>query len=128
ADAVVTRSRGHAAASDPIGPRVERVQSKTVREAPPLLFDLTSLQRTANRRFGFSAQRTLDLAQALYERHKLVTYPRTDSRHLTAGVAKELPKLFAALGGVPDYAPFVAHLAAHPPRPSRRVFDDSEGS
>ena len=61
-----------------------------------MLFDLTSLQRTANRRFGFSAQRTLDLAQALYERHKLLTYPRTDSRHLTSDVAKELPALFAS--------------------------------
>ncbi|MCU0687427.1 MAG: DNA topoisomerase, partial [Polyangiaceae bacterium] len=67
------------------GPRVEAVEKKPAREAPPLLFDLTSLQRTANRRFGFSARQTLDLAQALYEKHKLVTYPRTDSRHLPRG-------------------------------------------
>ncbi len=97
AGAVATRSMAHGGErSDGAG--VERVQAKSVREPPPMLFDLTSLQRTANRRFGFSAQRTLDLAQALYERHKLLTYPRTDSRHLTADVAKELPKLFAALG------------------------------
>ena len=128
AGAVATRSMAHSAASNPMGPRVERVQSKSVREAPPMLFDLTSLQRTANRRFGFSAQRTLDLAQALYERHKVLTYPRTDSRHLTADVAKELPKLFTALGRLPDYAPFVAHLTAHPPRPNRRVVDDSKVS
>ena len=50
---------------------------------PPLLYDLTELQRHANRLFGFSAQKTLDLAQALYERHKLISYPRTDSRHLS---------------------------------------------
>jgi DNA topoisomerase III len=51
-------------------------------ERPPLPFDLTSLQRTANNRFGYSAKRTLDAAQGLYERHKLLSYPRTDSRHL----------------------------------------------
>ena len=55
--------------------------------APPLLYDLTELQRHANRLFGFSAQKTLDLAQALYERHKLISYPRTDSRHLSQDVA-----------------------------------------
>ena len=128
AEVVVVRSTAHAAAVNPAGPRVARVHSKTVHEAPPMLFDLTSLQRTANRRFGLSAQRTLDLAQALYERHKLLTYPRTDSRHLTTDVAKELPKLFAALAAVPDYTPFVAHLVAHPPRPNRRVVDDSKVS
>jgi DNA topoisomerase III len=54
---------------------------------PPLLYDLTELQRHANRLFGFSAQKTLDTAQALYERHKLISYPRTDSRHLSQDVA-----------------------------------------
>ena len=53
--------------------------------APPLLYDLTELQRHANRLYGFSAQRTLELAQALYEKHKLLSYPRTDSRHLSDG-------------------------------------------
>ena len=105
---------------------VERVRAKTVREAPPLLFDLTSLQRTANRRFGFSAARTLEIAQALYERHKVLTYPRTDSRHLTSDVARELPALFDALAAIPAYAPFASRLVAEPPRPSRRVVDDSK--
>ena len=62
---------------------VERLEQKTTEEKPPLLFDLTSLQRTANRAFGLSAARTLAAAQALYERHKAITYPRTDSRFLT---------------------------------------------
>jgi DNA topoisomerase-3 len=106
--------------------RVTRVQQKTVREPPPMLFDLTSLQRTANRRFGFSAQRTLDLAQALYERHKVLTYPRTDSRHLTSDLAGELPKLFAALKTMPEYAPFAEPLLAKPPRPNKRVIDDAK--
>ncbi|MFV0337337.1 MAG: DNA topoisomerase III [Chthoniobacterales bacterium] len=57
-------------------------QKKPASQAPPLLYDLTTLQREANARFGFSARRTLQLAQALYERYKLLTYPRTDSRYL----------------------------------------------
>jgi DNA topoisomerase III len=57
-------------------------EKKATTQAPPLLYDLTSLQREANSRFGFSARRTLQIAQQLYERHKVITYPRTDSRYL----------------------------------------------
>ena len=125
AETIVARDRDQGAATAPFGPRVERVRAKTVREAPPLLFDLTSLQRTANRRFGFTAARTLELAQALYERHKLLTYPRTDSRHLSNDLASELPAVFAALASLPDYAPFAQPLVDAPPARSRRVFDDT---
>ncbi len=118
ADAIVARDRPEPAV-------VERIRARTTREPPPLLFDLTSLQRTANRRFGFSAQRTLELAQALYERHKLLTYPRTDSRHLTTDVVPELPALFAALD-TGDYAPFASRLRSQPPRPGRRIVDDTK--
>ena len=128
ADAIVARDTARGAAAHAEGPRVERVDAKTTREPPPLLFDLTSLQRTANRRFGFSAARTLELAQALYERHKVVTYPRTDSRHLSSDVGKELPEVFAALAGVAAYAPFADVLVAAPPRPGRRVVDDAKVS
>lgn len=62
---------------------VESVERKRIRQAPPLLYDLTELQREMNRRFGFSAQKTLSLAQELYEKDKALTYPRTDSRFLT---------------------------------------------
>src|SRR5205085_2192205 len=57
-------------------------EKKPTTQASPLLYDLTSLQREANGRFGFSARRTLQIAQQLYERHKVLTYPRTDSRYL----------------------------------------------
>ncbi len=120
ADALVARDRE---AGDAV---VEDVKAKTTREPPPMLFDLTSLQRTANRRFGFSAARTLELAQALYERHKVVTYPRTDSRHLTTDLVAELPVLFGALAQIPEYAAFAARLVATPPRPNRRVVDDTK--
>jgi DNA topoisomerase-3 len=72
--------------------RIESVESQTERMPPPFLYDLTELQRHANRLFGFSAQKTLDLAQALYEKHKLLSYPRTDSRHLSQDVARTLPR------------------------------------
>jgi DNA topoisomerase-3 len=126
ADAVVARDEAHAAATAEHGPVVERLRQRRTREAPPLLFDLTSLQRTANRRYGLSATATLAAAQALYERYKILTYPRTDSRHLTTDLAKELPKTFAALAAVPDYAPFAEPLRAAPPARPRRVFDDGK--
>jgi len=105
---------------------VESLKQSKTREPPPLLFDLTSLQRTANRRFGLSAQATLDAAQALYERHKILTYPRTDSRHLSSDMAGILPKIFAGLAELDEYAPFARPLLANQPRPSKRFFDDSK--
>ena len=65
------------------------------RMPPPLLYDLTELQRHANRLYGFSANRTLELAQMLYERHKAITYPRTDSRHLSSDMTRRLPAIAA---------------------------------
>lgn len=79
--------------------RIESIERETRRLAPPLLYDLTELQRHANRLYGFSAQRTLDLAQALYERYKLISYPRTDSRHLSTEVARTLGKVTRAIAG-----------------------------
>jgi DNA topoisomerase-3 len=76
---------------------IESLSSETKRMQPPLLYDLTELQRHGNRLFGFSAQQTLDLAQALYERHKLISYPRTDSRHLSADVAATAPGIVASI-------------------------------
>jgi len=123
---VCDRCRAHGAAGDPEGPLVESLKQSKTREPPPLLFDLTSLQRTANRRFGLSAQATLDAAQALYERHKILTYPRTDSRHLSSDMAGILPKIFAGLAELDEYAPFARSLLANQPRPSKRFFDDSK--
>ena len=84
---------------------IESIEAETQRMPPPLLYDLTELQRHANRLFGFSAQKTLDIAQALYEQHKLISYPRTDSRHLSQDVAATLPTIVAAIeGAVPRQA------------------------
>jgi DNA topoisomerase-3 len=78
---------------------VESVTSETKRMAPPLLYDLTELQRHANRLYGLSAQKTLEVAQALYEKHKLLSYPRTASRHLSRQMADTLPEVVRAIRG-----------------------------
>ena len=75
---------------------ITKVEQKENSEKPPALFDLTSLQREANRQLGFTAQQTLDYTQALYEK-KLVTYPRTDSRYLTDDMAPLVPELVSAI-------------------------------
>src|SRR5699024_10379355 len=74
---------------------VQTVEQKEKSEKPPALYDLTTLQREANRQLGYTAQQTLDYLQALYEK-KLCTYPRTDSRYLTADMEGTVPALAAA--------------------------------
>ncbi|WP_437603258.1 DNA topoisomerase 3 [Sorangium sp. So ce590] len=79
--------------------RIDAVRSESRRLPPPLLYDLTELQRHANRLYGFSAQKTLEVAQALYERRKLISYPRTDSRHLSTEIAATLGAAVQAIEG-----------------------------
>ncbi len=102
--------------------RVASVSSQTKRLPPPLLYDLTELQRHMNRLYGVSAQRTLDAAQALYEKHKLLSYPRTDSRHLSLEVAGTLPSVLKAIA-----LPYAALLADGTGERalSRRFVDDA---
>jgi DNA topoisomerase-3 len=102
---------------------VESVRAETKRMPPPLLYDLTELQRHANRLYGFSAQKTLGLAQALYESKKLISYPRTDSRHLSSDVAATLPDIVKAI-----QAPYAAQLAPGTGDRAlgRRFVDDSK--
>lgn len=86
--------------------RIESFIQKDVEEASDLLYDLTALQKEANKRFGFTAEHTLEVLQTLYE-GKYVTYPRTGSRYLTESDAAELPSKLKAVGKLPEYAPFV---------------------
>ena len=74
---------------------IESVKKSANRMPPPFLYDLVELQRHANHLYGFSARRTLELAQTLYEKHKAITCPRTDSRHLSSAVESELPRIAA---------------------------------
>src|SRR5256714_4521823 len=82
---------------------VESVERKEQKEIAPLLYDLTSLQRDANRRFGFSARRTLQAAQSLYEGKKAITYPRTSSRYLSGDMVPQLKPTAETLLPIQDY-------------------------
>ncbi|MDH0417821.1 MULTISPECIES: DNA topoisomerase III [Delftia] len=106
-------------------------ESKPTSQASPLLFDLTSLQREANGKFGFSAKTTLALAQSLYERHKALTYPRTDSRALPEDYVPVAHQTFAMLAGsgMRHLAPFAQQaLDENYVRPTKRIFDNSKVS
>ncbi|MFS8065107.1 MAG: RecQ family ATP-dependent DNA helicase, partial [Byssovorax sp.] len=98
------------------------VEAETRKLPPPLLYDLTELQRHANRLFGLSAQKTLDIAQALYERHKLLSYPRTDSRHLSKDAATTLGAVVKAIAG--RYPGLIAPGSGTKPL-GRRFVDDA---
>lgn len=128
AESVRDRDRAHGDAADPVGPVIESCKQSKLREPPPLLFDLTSLQRTANKRLGLSAKATLEAAQALYERHKVLTYPRTDSRHLPHDMMKEMERVVTGVGKIAGYGEFAAAVLAEPGRPGKRVFDDAKVS
>jgi DNA topoisomerase III len=104
---------------------VERVEKKAVREKPPLLHDLTSLQRTANVRYGFTAARTLELAQTLYEK-KFITYPRTSSRHLSTSVNNEIEAHVRA-ASVGPYVAFIEKILSRgKPKLTSRHVDDKK--
>ncbi|HEX8499467.1 MAG TPA: DNA topoisomerase 3 [Pyrinomonadaceae bacterium] len=104
---------------------VRQVEKKAAREKPPLLHDLTSLQRAANVRHAFTAAKTLELAQSLYEK-KFVTYPRTSSRHLSKAVADEIEAHVRA-ASVGPYVPFIEKiLAAGRPKLTARHVDDKK--
>ncbi|SDM10440.1 DNA topoisomerase-3 [Oryzisolibacter propanilivorax] len=106
-------------------------EAKPTTQASPLLFDLTSLQREANGRFGFSAKTTLALAQSLYERHKALTYPRTDSRALPEDYLPVAKNTFAMLAtsGMRHLAPYAQQAIDEDyVRATRRVFDNSKVS
>ncbi|HEY0510885.1 MAG TPA: DNA topoisomerase 3 [Thermoanaerobaculia bacterium] len=102
---------------------VESIRAETKRMPPPLLYDLTELQRHANRLYGFSAKKTLGVAQALYEQKKLISYPRTDSRHLSSDVAATLGDVVRAIQG--PYADKLAPGTGERPL-SRRFVDDAK--
>lgn len=107
---------------------VHKVQRRDKREPPPLLYDLTTLQKESNRRFGFTAKRTLELAQRLYEQHKVLTYPRTDSRHLGSDQVAGLPKVVQGVRFGPYEAAAADTLNRWPIKLGKRVVNDAEVS
>ena len=101
-------------------------ESKPKIEACPMLYDLTSLQREANGRFGFSAKNTLGIAQALYEKHKVLTYPRTDARHLPEDYIATVKATLGAMADTP-YKKFAATiLKSGWVHPNKRIFNNAK--
>jgi len=116
AEEVLAKVKGHN------GTVIKHEETKS-EEKPPLLYDLTTLQMEANARYGFSAQKTLDIAQKLYE-NQLLTYPRTNSRYLSSDLKPEIKRI---IKGLPDiYRPFSDNLLGQTLNYSKRIFDDSK--
>ena len=113
------------AVTDRIGGRpgeITAVKEQAKSEPPPLPFSLNELQQAASKRLGFPAQKTLDVAQALYERHKLITYPRTDCRYLAANQHDEAPALLTALAK----NGFAKEIEGADPQRRGRAFNDNK--
>ena len=109
-------------------PGIVTEESKPTTQLSPLLYDLTSLQREANGRFGFSAKNTLGLAQALYEKHKVLTYPRTDSRALPEDYLATVKTTLEMLGQT-QYGPFAKQiLKSDWVKPNKRIFNNAKVS
>ncbi|VWD39951.1 MULTISPECIES: DNA topoisomerase III [Burkholderia] len=114
-----------AACRDHVGTVSE--ESKPSTQLSPLLFDLTSLQREANSRFGFSAKNTLGLAQALYEKHKVLTYPRTDARALPEDYLSTVESTLEMLKESNNYLPHAKQVLDKGwVKPNKRIFDNSK--
>jgi DNA topoisomerase-3 len=117
ADAIRAKCQG--------GIGVVEEESKASTQLSPRLYDLTSLQRDANGRFGFSAKTTLSIAQALYEKHKVLTYPRTDSRALPEDYLSTATASMLALDK--SFQPFVKQILANKwVRPNKRIFNNAK--
>jgi DNA topoisomerase-3 len=119
AEAIVAAVRGQTG-------EITKLEKSTKKERAPLLYDLTSLQREANTRFGFSARRTLAAAQRLYEEHKALTYPRTNSRFLTGDMAGEIKPTAALVGKQREYARAAAYVTGLDTLPLGRVVNDAK--
>ncbi|MFZ1926820.1 MAG: DNA topoisomerase 3 [Solirubrobacteraceae bacterium] len=105
---------------------ITKLDKKEQRERAPMLYDLTTLQREANTRYGFSARRTLAAAQRLYEEHKALTYPRTNSRYLTTDMVEEIKPTAELVGGQKEYAKAAAYVTALDVLPLARVVNDEK--
>jgi DNA topoisomerase-3 len=105
---------------------VESIDFKKNKILPPLLYDLTELQREANRLYGFTAQKTLSIAQSLYENEKLITYPRTDSRYLPSSLKGDVIKIMNNLKKIENYRENIEYLLKSSLKFNSRIVDDSK--
>ena len=119
AEAIVAAVQGQAG-------EITKLETTTKKERAPLLYDLTTLQREANNRYGFSARRTLAAAQRLYEEHKALTYPRTNSRFLSTDMIGEIKPTAAGVGANREYAKPAAYVTGLDVLPLGRVVNDAK--
>jgi DNA topoisomerase III len=105
---------------------ITKLEKKEQREKAPMLYDLTTLQREANTRYGFSARRTLGAAQRLYEEHKALTYPRTNSRYLPTDVVEEIKPIAELLGAHGEYRAGAEYVTGLDVLPLTRVVNDEK--
>ncbi len=105
---------------------ITKLEKSERKERPPLLYDLTSLQRDANRRFGFTARRTLAAAQRLYEEHKALTYPRTNSRYITGDMVPDIKPIAELVGGQREYTAASEYVLGLDVLPLGRVVNDAK--
>ncbi|HEY7836349.1 MAG TPA: DNA topoisomerase 3 [Solirubrobacteraceae bacterium] len=119
AEAVVAAVRGRVGT-------ITKLEKKEQREKAPMLYDLTTLQREANTRFGFSAKRTLGAAQRLYEEHKALTYPRTSSRYLPTDLIDEIKPIAELVGARGEYRKAAEYVVGLDALPLARVVNDEK--
>nr|WP_257142138.1 DNA topoisomerase III [Bacillus pseudomycoides] len=106
---------------------VTEIEKKQKKSFAPGLYDLTELQRDANKIFGYSAKETLNIMQKLYEQHKVLTYPRTDSRYISSDIVGTLPERLKACG-VGEYRPLAHKILNKPIKSTKAFVDDSKVS
>jgi DNA topoisomerase-3 len=106
--------------------KITKLEKKKQKERAPMLYDLTTLQREANTRYGFSARRTLSAAQRLYEEHKALTYPRTNSRYLTTDMVDEIKPIAELVGGQADYRKAAEYVTGLGELPLERVVNNAK--
>lgn len=105
--------------------QIIEIKKEAKKELPPLAYDLTELQRDANRKYGYSAKKTSSIMQQLYEQHKLVTYPRTDSRYLTTDIIPTLPERLKTIA-VGPYTELARQALRLKISPTKRLVDNSK--
>jgi DNA topoisomerase-3 len=106
--------------------KITKLDKKEQREKAPMLYDLTTLQREANNRYGFSAKRTLGAAQRCYEEHKALTYPRTNSRYLPSDMVAEIKPIAELVGAQPEYRKGAEYVTSLDLLPLARVVNDEK--
>ena len=104
---------------------IKKVEKEEKKMPPPLLYDLTELQRDCNKKFGFSAKKTLDIAQNLYEKRKMITYPRTDSRYLSDDMKGKVHNTLRRLNELDEYQPYTQPLSGNISF-TKRIVDNSK--